>query len=100
MVDVSLYPHLRSGIPDKYICLEEAFKENEIDEIFERFKPFVTEHQIFPIMAGYGNQTICIGSGKENFGQVYYYDFDFGAFCLGCSLSEFCNSLVKSDGKL
>lgn len=100
MVDVSLYPSLKAGIPDKFIYLENIFQENEIGEISGKLKSHIVEYEIIPIIAGYGNQTICIGYGKNNFGNVYYFDFDFGAFNLGCSLSEFCSGLKISDKKL
>ncbi len=100
MVDVCLYPSLRAGIPDKYIYLENIFNENEIDEISELFKPYVTEYEIIPVIAGYGNQTICIGYGESNFGKVYYFDFDFGIFNLGCSITEFISALKKTDKRL
>lgn len=97
MVDVSLYPSLRSEIPDKYIYLEALF---EIDESSEAFEPYIAEYEIAPIIAGYGNQIICVGYGENNFGKVYYFDFDFGAFNLGCSLNEFSSALKTSDKRL
>ncbi len=100
MVDVNLYPGLRAGIPDKYIYLESIFNENEIGEISEKLKPYIIGYEVVPVIAGYGNQTICVGFGENNFGKVYYFDFDFGMFNLGCSLTEFCNSLKKADKRL
>jgi len=45
-LDVSTYETLNGAIPDKYLNIDEVFPEDEIDEIWNNFKPYLQEHNI------------------------------------------------------
>jgi len=93
-VDVSLYNELKSKIPDEYVYLEEIFPEDEIQEIWDNYKLYLQEYKIFPFIGTLGESVICIGYDEENFGKIYYFDFDFGCFLLEENLDDFLKKLV------
>jgi len=93
-IDVSLYENLKSKIPDKYIFLEEIFPEEEIETIWDSYKSYLQEDKIFPFIGTLGESVICIGYDEQNYGKIYYFDFDFGCFLLEEKLDVFINKLV------
>lgn len=93
-LDVSLYEDLKSKIPDKYIFLEEIFPEEEIETIWDSYKSYLQEDKIFPFIGTLGESVICIGYDEQNYGKIYYFDFDFGYFLLEEKLDGFINKLV------
>jgi len=92
-IDVSLYSSLKQALPDSYLCIEEVFPKDEIEDIWSNFKPYLQEFQIFPIMETLGEGVICIGYDETNKGNIYYFDFDFGCFLLENSLESFISAL-------
>ena len=94
-VDISLYEKLKREIPDKYVYLEEIFPEDEIEEIWNNYKPYLQEHKIFPFIGTLGETVICIGYDERNYGKIYYFDFDFGCFFLEENLDNFVKKLIK-----
>jgi len=94
-VDVSLYPSLRDGVTDNYIVIQEAIDFHQADEASERFKPYIGEYEVFPILGTLGGNVVCIGTSETNRGIIYYYDFDFGIFKLAPSITEFMSQLVS-----
>lgn len=94
-VVVSLYPKLKEMIPDEFIYLEEIFSESEIEEIWENYKQYLNNDKIFPFIGTIGEGTICIGFGDDNYGKIYYFDFDFGCFLLDKDLDDFVHKLVN-----
>lgn len=96
-IDVSLYNNLKSEIPDNVVVLEEVFPENELDDIWENFKPYLESHKIFPFIGVLGGAVICIGYGENNSGEIFYFDFDFGKIPLdGDDLNSFLKKLKKA----
>ena len=94
-VDVSLYKELKIKIPDKYVYLEEIFPEDEIEEIWGNYKSYLQENKIFPFIGTLGESVICIGYDEQNYGKIYYFDFDFGDFLLENNLDGFVKKLVN-----
>lgn len=92
-VDVAKYPALSKAIPDKWLEISEVFLENEIDEIWDSFAPYTEEYGVRPILGIYNNTVIGIGYFENNFGKIYYFDFDFGCFELENTLDEFIGKL-------
>ena len=77
LVSVSLYSSLRDSIPDKYLVIQEIVKYGQADEAYDRFKPYLAQFSVFPILGILGGNVLCIGISERNRGIVYYYDFDF-----------------------
>jgi hypothetical protein len=71
-----------------------------IDIISERFLPYTNEYNVVPFAEIYGNTVICVGSGEDNLGRIYYFDFDFGCIELDSSLSEFISKLSLNNQKI
>lgn len=94
-IDTSIYSELGGQVPDKYLVIEEVFPQDEIDDIWDNFKPHLSEHEIFPFVETLGEGVICVGYGQSNKGKIYYFDFDFGHFLLDDSFDEFTNKLIK-----
>ena len=92
-VQVSNYPKLSSEIPDDFLEIEEAFPEDELELIYERFLPHLSEHEVFPCLGILGGNVVAIGCSEVNYGQVYYNDFDFQIFTLDENLSQFLSKL-------
>lgn len=92
-INVSNYCELEKEIPDQFILIEEVFPENDINDIFLNYKPYIGELEILPFLGTLGEATICIGFGKLNKGKIFYFDFDFGCFSLDDSLDEFIAKL-------
>ena len=94
-VGASLYNELKSKIPDEYVYLEEVFPEDEIEEIWNNYKSYLQEHKVFPFIGTLGESVICIGYDEQNYGKIYYFDFDFGCFLLEENLDNFVKKLVN-----
>lgn len=94
-LDVSLYENLKNKIPDEYLYIEEIFPKDEIESIWNNFKPYLQDIRIFPFIGTLGEGTICIGYDEKNYGKIYYFDFDFGCFFLEDCLDDFINKLVQ-----
>ena len=94
-VNVSLYNELKRKIPDEYVYLEEVFPEDEIEEIWDNYKSYLQENKIFPFIGTLGESVICIGYDEQNYGKIYYFDFDFGDFLLENNLDSFVKKLVN-----
>ena len=96
-IDVSLYDELDANIPDTSILINEVFPEGELPEIWNNYKPYLEEYSVFPFLGTLGEAVICIGYGDSNLGKIFYFDFDFGLFCLkGDSLNIFLSKLVAT----
>ncbi len=94
-IDVSLYNKLKSKLPDEYVYLEEIFPEDEIEGIWGNYKEYLQEYKIFPFIGTLGEGVICIGFNDQNYGKIYYFDFDFGHFLLEESLDYFVKKIVN-----
>jgi hypothetical protein len=94
-VDLSLYKEFEKKVPDEYVYLEEVFPEDEIEEIWDNYKSYLQEHKIFPFIGTLGESVICIGYDEQNYGKIYYFDFDFGYFLLEENLDAFVKKLVN-----
>lgn len=93
-LNTSKYKELRKEIPDDFITIEEVFPKEEIEEIWDNYKPYLSEDEIFPFLGTLGEAVICIGYGKENKGKIFYFDFDFGKIQLDHdNLSAFIEKL-------
>ncbi|WP_282130871.1 SMI1/KNR4 family protein [Pseudoalteromonas aliena] len=77
-VDTTLYSELSKEIPDKYLAIEEVFCDEELDDIWESFKGYLSEYEVFPFLGLFGGAVICVGYGENNIGKIFYFDFDFG----------------------
>ncbi|ASA54565.1 SMI1/KNR4 family protein [Vibrio gazogenes] len=94
-IDVSIYDELSSSIPDSSVLIKEVFPEDELLEIWNNYKPYLEEYSIFPFLGTLGEAVICIGYGSYNLGKIFYFDFDFGQFCLdNDSLNVFLSKLI------
>ena len=93
-LDVSTYETLNGVIPDKYLNIDEVFPEDEIDEIWNNFKPYLQEHNIFPFIRTLDESVICMGYGDNNNGKIFYFNFDFGCIPLEESLDKFLSGLI------
>lgn len=93
-INVSLYQELAHRIPDDVILIREIFPHDEIEVIYENYKLYLSQFEIFPYLGTLGDAVICIGFGQANKGNIYYFDFDFGDFYLDKNLEEFCSKLL------
>ncbi|MGS2763139.1 SMI1/KNR4 family protein [Sinomicrobium pectinilyticum] len=94
-IDLAGYKGL-GDIPDRYIPIEEVFPENELNAIWNRFKPYLHTYKVFPFLGTLGEAVIGIGYGRQNSGRLYYFDFDFGCFPLDDNLDHFIAGLIES----
>jgi hypothetical protein len=95
-IDTSIYSTLREGIPDEFVFIEEVFPKNELGEIWDNYKQYLSEDKIYPFLGTMGDAVICIGYGEENLGKIFYFDFDFGALILDDDdLPSFLEKLVE-----
>jgi len=85
---------LGTSIPDSALQVSEVFEESEWEEISRNVNIILREHNVLPLMHTLGDNLICIGEGRANFGKIYYYDFDFGIFELEDSLKSFLDKRV------
>lgn len=93
-IDVLLYKELTQKIPDRTILIKEVFPHDEVEGIYENYKPYISQFDAFPFLGTLGDAVVCIGFGQANKGKIFYFDFDFGCFCLDQSLDEFLLKLV------
>ncbi|OOF19700.1 hypothetical protein BZJ17_14995 [Salinivibrio sp. IB574] len=82
VVDLADYDAVNQAIPDDTLSIEEVFAEDELEEVYLNFAPYLDNESILPFMASYGNAVFCLGIGEENQGYVYYFDLDFGLHLL------------------
>lgn len=95
-VDVKLYKELHHTIPDSFLLIEEVFPEEELDDIWTNYKPYLAQYNIFPVIGTLGDAVICIGYSQESRNKVYYFDFDFGCISFdNQDLEEFILHLVN-----
>ena len=69
---------------------------NEIYEIWDNLKEVIEEHKIKPFADIYGNTILCYGDSKENNGNIFYFDYDFGCIKIDNSLEEFSSKLLDN----
>ncbi|OOF22206.1 hypothetical protein [Salinivibrio sp. IB872] len=97
VVDLADYDAVNQAIPDDTLSIEEVFAEDELEEIYLNFAPYLDNESILPFMASYGNAVFCLGVGEENQGYVYYFDLDFGLHLLTKDgLTTFVRSLTDA----
>jgi hypothetical protein len=95
-VDVKKYPKLSIEIPDDFILIESLFNIEEMKDVYENFKPYLQEYNVFPFLETLGGNVICVGESSNNYGKIYYFDFDFGIFELDENLSCFVDNLISN----
>jgi hypothetical protein len=84
-----IFSPLEKAIPDSTLEITEVFTSDELEQVWKNFDSHTSELGIAPIAEFYGNMVLCLGHERNNFGKVYYFDFDFGCIGLCDSLSEF-----------
>lgn len=82
VVDLTDYDAVNQAIPDDTLPIEEVFAEDELEEVYLNFVPYLDNEAILPFMGSYGNAVFCLGIGEESQGYVYYFDLDFGLHLL------------------
>jgi hypothetical protein len=93
-VQVAHYPKLRDAIADQFLDIQDVISFQDADEVFERFKPYLVQFGVAPILGTLGRNVLCIGVTEENREVICYFDFDFGLFELDRSLKTFIERLV------
>ncbi|WP_050923479.1 hypothetical protein [Vibrio harveyi] len=93
-IEVSLYQELSEEVPDDVLAITEVIPEEDLEEVYRAFAPYMSESEIAPFLINYGNVVICIGFGIHNDGYIYCYDADFGCFLLDEGLDDFLSKLV------
>lgn len=87
--DITPFTDLTSVIPDRKLVIQEVLNIDEIEQTWIYCKPYLAPLGIFPILGTLGDHVICVGFLKENYLQVFYYDFEFQ--CCGKVNESWCN---------
>ena len=94
-IDVNKYSTLRDTIPDRFVQIDEVFPQSELPQIWEGYKDYLIEDEVFPFAGTLGDAVICIGYGIGNKMAIYYFDFDFGLVQMNSDdLYDFLEGLV------
>ena len=98
-LDTDFLGELKKELPDTALLITEVFPKDELEEIYKSFSPYLEDNKILPFASTLGDSNFCIGFSKENFGKIYYQDFDFGLFKVTDSMESFIKALRKKDTK-
>jgi len=83
--------------PEETLLITEVFPESDLEEIYERFTPYLEGHEILPFAHTLGDCALCIGFSQENLGAIYYQDLDFGIYKISDSMVHFLAMLRKKE---
>ncbi|MBC7919588.1 MAG: hypothetical protein H7Z75_00700, partial [Ferruginibacter sp.] len=82
--------------PNNFVNINEFFDVNDLVMGWNNTRDIFEQDEVIPIADVRGSMAICVGYGKDNLDQVYYWHMDFGYVYITDLIDKFVDYLEEN----